>query len=639
MSLKQPTSSHQSDLSSQASEDSPETCLRSSSAPSYQAIDNGVMTSRFSDMINPDRSIWYILTLTVVLGALQMAWTVEFSECTPFLLSNLGLSKSILALVWIAGPMSGTIGQPVVGILSDGCNFLWGRRRPFIVGGAVVICATLLFLSHSVDIVGTFLSDLSLDHIKKRAVPFAITGIYVLDFSISAYQAASRAFIVDMVPSHQQQSSNAWAARMIGIFNIFGYYLASTDLTKLGFSGEGAQFRAMTWLAVFILMGIALTGCLLIKERDPRTDPLILSERRKTAQKLRDLGIVADDNESMGLKTLLYSLYKQTVYSISRLSPQVRIVNAVEFLAWIGYFPMLFYTTTYVGELYIYETIQKRQSDLPLSDTERAELLDASTRVGSTALLVHSISSLFFNMVLPHFVVKTEKSGFEEQSSPLAKKQNRWWKLPIKTTWTISHLIFALCTFLTFFVTTSTQAIVVFAFLGIPWGSALWAPFVLIGEEITRLKEKKLLYRSLKEEEDANKSSGLYMDMPSAAGSSVDIITDTRSSEPIDESEVRRARKLRLLRKYMEYEHESGIILGIHNVFVSAPQVVSSLFSSILFKLLTSGRDNDKFDGVYDESLGWVFRFGGLMAIGATLLSTRVKTIEQLEAVDLEEEI
>ena len=43
----------------------------------------------------------------------------------------------MLALVWIAGPLSGTLVQPYVGMKSDNCRMRWGRRRPFIVGGAI----------------------------------------------------------------------------------------------------------------------------------------------------------------------------------------------------------------------------------------------------------------------------------------------------------------------------------------------------------------------------------------------------------------------------------------------------------------------------------------------------------------------
>ena len=40
--------------------------------------------------------------------SLQIGWSVELSNGSSYLL-GLGISKSLLAFVWIAGPLSGTL--------------------------------------------------------------------------------------------------------------------------------------------------------------------------------------------------------------------------------------------------------------------------------------------------------------------------------------------------------------------------------------------------------------------------------------------------------------------------------------------------------------------------------------------------
>lgn len=528
----------------------------------------------YSSDLNPDRSLGYILTLTVILGALQMAWTVEFSEGTPYLL-YLGISKQLLALVWIAGPLSGIVGQPIVGILSDNSDCAHGRRRPFIWGGWIAICATLGFIAYSENIVGLFMPNADSQTVKTATLPFASVAIYVLDFSIASFQAASRALIVDLVPTHQQQISNAWAARMIGLFNILGYFLGATNIVR--FAPGGDQLKALTFWAVVILSCITVIATWHIKERNPQKDPLVLKARRESQ--------IRGQAGSKGVLHTFTTIYLQTLSSISKLSPQVKLVNYTEFMAWIGYFPMLFYTTTYVGELYIYEKVSQRlnQGLPPLTEIDKKLLVEQGTRKGATALLVHSISSLIFTFVAPFFVAesptdiasmirvvpRTHPSGLLSKS------------LSVKKMWSAAHLIFVLCMASTFVIKSSGAAILMFAFLGIPWGCALWAPFVLIAEEISSIKEKKIMY-----ERD---SARVKPDM-------------------------------------INYEYESGIILGIHNVFVSAPQVVSSLFSSLLFLILSSRFDSDdKFKGQFDDSLQWVFRFGGFMAAWAFILSLKVQ--------------
>ncbi len=82
-------------------------------------------------------STWNLITLSISMAGAQIAWTVElgcatclpggstylssFSYGTPFLLT-LGISEQVTSLVWLAGPISGLIAQPVIG------THVWNRR-------------------------------------------------------------------------------------------------------------------------------------------------------------------------------------------------------------------------------------------------------------------------------------------------------------------------------------------------------------------------------------------------------------------------------------------------------------------------------------------------------------------------------
>ena len=82
----------------------------------------------------------------------------QSTDCTPYLL-QLGLTKSRTSLVWIAGPLSGLIMQPVVGVLADNSRSKWGRRRPFMIGGSLVVGLCLIVLGWTKEIVGSFITD------------------------------------------------------------------------------------------------------------------------------------------------------------------------------------------------------------------------------------------------------------------------------------------------------------------------------------------------------------------------------------------------------------------------------------------------------------------------------------------------
>jgi solute carrier family 45 protein 1/2/4 len=88
----------------------------------------------------------------------RFTWGTEMTYCTPYLL-QLGLTKSKLSLVWIAGPLSGLIMQPIVGIMADKSTSKWGRRRPVMVGGTVIVSICLLILGWTKEIIAAFIEE------------------------------------------------------------------------------------------------------------------------------------------------------------------------------------------------------------------------------------------------------------------------------------------------------------------------------------------------------------------------------------------------------------------------------------------------------------------------------------------------
>ena len=61
----------------------------------------------------------------------------ELGYGTPYLLS-LGLSRQLTSLVWLAGPISGLVAQPLIGAISDSSNSKY-RRRYWIVTATMLL--------------------------------------------------------------------------------------------------------------------------------------------------------------------------------------------------------------------------------------------------------------------------------------------------------------------------------------------------------------------------------------------------------------------------------------------------------------------------------------------------------------------
>lgn len=520
--------------------------------------------SKYENEGIPPRSLSYILLLTVAIGGLQLSWSAEFSNGTPYLLS-LGMSKSLMSLVWIAGPLSGTLGQPIVGVLSDELRWSYGRRRPFMIGGAAATIFSLLVLSWSREIVGLITNTQDPKELNEKTIPFAVVFVYVLDFSISVIQAATRAFIVDNVPTSQQQQANAWAARLIGIGNIVGFILGAINLPKLFPSIFGrTQFQVLAFCASMGLIFTVAPACWFISEQDPNTDVAAREQQQRNG------------SARFGK---FHTIWVDTARAIRKLSPQTRLACAIEFFAWIGYFPMLFYGSTYVGTLYKLENPDDGNSE-------------AAVRRGSTALLLHAIVSLVANFLLPYLLTVRLPVDAALYSRFLHR-----YLTTVNGLWITGHVIFLTAMVSTFFISTCNQATAFITILGIPWAIALWSPFVIISEEVSRIKAKKVC--------KASASIYEYDLQPQAA------------QQPLKQ-------------RFETFEHESGIILGVHNMFVALPQMISSLMASILFKIFDSNNRDDS--GAY--SLGWVYRFGGLATVVALYLSFQLKDRRHLDAID-----
>ncbi|KAF7545488.1 hypothetical protein G7Z17_g9128 [Cylindrodendrum hubeiense] len=534
------------------------------------------------------KSVWYLILLTISIGGLQIAWSVELSNGSPYLLS-LGLSKSLMALVWIAGPLTGTLVQPYIGMLSDNCRLPWGKRKPFMAGGALATIVSLLFLAWTKEIVtnllGLFGAHPESEGVKTTTIVVAVIGIYVLDFAINTVQAAIRAFIVDCAPAHQQEAANAMASRITGFGNIVGYIAGYTDLPKhLWFLGR-TQFQVLCAIASIALALTIFVSTSVIHERDPRLDG--------PAQKNRPNPI---------------SFFFTIFTSIKRLPPQIKRVCEVQFFAWIGFFPLLFYTSSYIGEIYVEPYLQDNPHMTP---AELDKLYEQATRIGTFALLMNSIVSLLTNVFLPFFIAPTYDmqpdmsavpGGLDAAGEFDDDDQHSWLdrlRIPgftLKRAWFGSLVLFAGAMACTVLVRTVKAATALIGLVGITWAMTLWAPWAIISAEISK---RDALVR-------AQKLRRLNTDSSDAGASSSALGTPSDENGGSEEEE--------------EEIDQAGVILGIHNMAIAAPQIIATVGSSIIFKVWQKPRGTPG-----DHSIAVVLALGGACVLVSSFFVAKIK--------------
>ena len=79
---------------------------------------------------------------------LQFAWQMRIALAEPVTLS-LGASPLLYSLIWLAGPFSGMVVQPIIGVLSDNTKSRFGRRRPYLLTGALITAIALWLFPNS----------------------------------------------------------------------------------------------------------------------------------------------------------------------------------------------------------------------------------------------------------------------------------------------------------------------------------------------------------------------------------------------------------------------------------------------------------------------------------------------------------
>lgn len=371
------------------------------------------------------------------------------------------------------------------------------------------------------------------------------------------------------------------ASRLTGVGNIIGYIAGYVNLPQILWWLGNTQFKDLCAIASLALGSTVLMSCLLIKERNPQLDEPNARNRKQSG---------------------VFSFFIGLFASMKRLPPQIKKVCVVQFCAWVGFFPMLFYTSSYIGEIYVQPFLEENPNMTP---EEIDELYEKATRVGTFALLIFSITSLLTNVFLPFFIAPTYDSqpiGEAPGEGPVTPLRNhgqekKSWTdrlvipgLTLRRAWLLSQLLFMGSMLCAVLVRTVPAATVLVGLVGITWALTLWAPWAIISAEISRrdalMRQKR---RAFSPPEGAGSSS--------IAAPGFDGYTSDQDHK-LDGSE--------------DQADQAGVILGIHNMAIAAPQIIATVGSSLIFKIFQKPRGTPG-----DHSIAIVMAIGGV-AVGAS---------------------
>ncbi|GAB1520521.1 hypothetical protein RhiTH_003598 [Rhizoctonia solani] len=405
--------------------------------------------------------------LTIGMLGLQIVWSVEMAYASPYLLS-LGLKKSHMALVFVAGPLSGLIMQPLIGVLADRSTSSLGRRRPYMLAASLVSIGGLMLLGFTREFSGIF------GGAKGLTIGIAVYAIFCIDFSINAVQAVDRALLVDILPPALQAAGNAWAGRMFGLGSVAGFFIGGINLPSVFPSLGRTQLEVLSVISSVLLLSLHGITAASVEEKVLVTDGTT-SDTNIFAQIFKDIW-----ENILTLPRTIRSILCTSALSNSCGFPVITKPSFQEFYvytwfpsSWIAWFPVLFYSSTWVGDIYKATAMENgRVEDDPT-------LHDDATRIGSLALLYSSILSFAVSIVAPFFIRSNRGAGSDAPRGAMDKL-----KISLGGLWSLSQGIFACSMMATLLPQTVTSATIIITITGFCWAVSQWVPFSLLGEAI-----------------------------------------------------------------------------------------------------------------------------------------------------------
>lgn len=321
--------------------------------------------------------------------------------------------------------------QPCVGIWSDKCTSRFGRRRPFILAGSLLISVAVILIGFSADI-GYLLGDThehcrTFKGTRTRAAVVFILGFWMLDLANNTVQGPARALLADLSGPEQRNVSNAVFCSWMAVGNILGYSSGASEKWNKWFpflTSRACCEACGNLKAAFLVAVVFLAFCTLVTLYFANEVPLatasqhhhtsdsapLLDEQQQNGvefSKSKPLSVTDEPNgkgnedhieKDVDLKHENFkpeedhsenlmdgpgAVLVNLLTSLRHLPPAMHSVLIVMALTWSSWFPFFLFDTDWMGrEVY--------HGD-PKGNTSEVYLYDQGVREGAFGLLLNSV--------------------------------------------------------------------------------------------------------------------------------------------------------------------------------------------------------------------------------------------------------
>jgi maltose/moltooligosaccharide transporter len=314
----------------------------------------------------PHLSFWQIWNMSFGFLGIQFGWGLQLANMSG-IYTYLGAKPEEVPILWLAGPVTGLLVQPVIGSMSDRTWNRLGRRRPYFLAGAIFASIALFFMPDS------------------SALWTAAGLLWILDASINVSMEPFRAFVADKLNPEQRTAGFVMQSFFIGVgatmANAMPYIFRRYGIDEGSAAGAGNRIPASVQYsfkigAIAFLLAVLWT---VLTSREYPPENMEEFERRKREHR----GVGA------GLREIFSAIREMPV--------TMRQLAVVQFFTWLGLFCMWMF----FGLMTSYHVFG--------AASEQDALFKDGQAWGGIAFAVYSITCFVVAFALPKLAAATTR--------------------------------------------------------------------------------------------------------------------------------------------------------------------------------------------------------------------------------------
>lgn len=169
---------------------------------------SSVISSVRGILTKPKLSFWQIINMNFGFFGIQFSFGLQQSSMSP-IYKYLGADEASLPYLWLAGPVTGLLVQPLIGAMSDRTVTRWGRRTPYFLFGAILCSLGLLVMPFS------------------ATLWMAASLLWILDAANNVTMEPYRAFVSDKLDKSQHSIGFLTQSAFTGLGQTLAYLMPS----------------------------------------------------------------------------------------------------------------------------------------------------------------------------------------------------------------------------------------------------------------------------------------------------------------------------------------------------------------------------------------------------------------------------